>query len=282
MSSAARARARSVLHRALDLVRRGDRTVLWTEDYHMGVGNHLYLWLWADTRVARGEDVVVLRRPTMDAWLPHFPDIQPLVVTRDHVGLTDRRIVDSPQRFGIDFTVEQLESFIQRRVRTAPAIAAVDPAEVDPHRVVVNVRRGDYYSNTRFRGIYGIDLDAYVRVAIERAAGDRPIGSIHVVSDGIDWCRARLGWLDEVAPLTFVEGETPLQNLVTIATARRLILTNSTFSYWGAHISNVIHGNNHADVYAPWFHVRTIEGGRSIQNDPRWTIIEDIPGGWDS
>lgn len=282
MTPEPRAVVRSAVRGLLDLIRRGDRTVLWTEDYHMGVGNHFYLWMWADIRVAGGQDTVVLQRPTMDYWLPHFPDVQPLVVRRGQVGLTDRRVVDSPHRFGIDFTENQLADFIQRRVRTAPAIAAVDPAAVDPQRLIVNIRRGDYYSNPKFRGIYGIDLDAYVRVAIERAAADGRIGSIHVVSDGIDWCRDRLGWLADFAPLTFADGDTALQNLVTIATARKLILTNSTFSYWGAHISNVIHGDNHAQVYAPWFHVRTIEGGRAIQNDPRWTIIQDIPGGWDS
>ena len=282
MSPDPRAALRSAAHGLLDLVRRGDRTVLWTEGYHMGVGNHLYLWLWADIRVARGEDTVVLRRPTMDAWLPHFPDIAPLVIDRAQVGLADRRVVDSPQRFGIDFTADELAAFVERRVRTAPAIAAVDPAEVDPDRLVVNSRRGGYDSTTKFRGASGLDLDAYVQTAGERAAADRRIGSIHVVSDGIDWCRARLGWLADHAPLTFAEGETPLQNLVTVATARRLLLTNSTFSYWGGYISNVLHGDNHADVYAPWFHARTIANGRAYQLDPRWTIIDDIPGGWDS
>lgn len=106
--------------------------------------------------------------------------------------------------------------------------------------------------------------------------------SIHVVSDGIDWCHARLGWLADYAPLTFADGETPMQNLVTVATARRLVLTNSTFSYWGAYISNVLHRDNHAHVHAPWFHARTIADGRAYQLDPRWTIIENIPGGWDS
>lgn len=282
MSTDPRAWARSAAHGLLGLVRRGHRTVLWTESYHMGVGNHLYLWLWADIRVARGDQTAVLRRQTMDAWLLHFPEIRPLVIDGDQVGVFDRRVVDSPQGFEIDFSAGELKAFIERRVRTSPALKAVDPTQVDPNRLVINVRRGDYYSNTRFRGIYGLDLDAYVHVAIERAAANGHISSIHVVSDGIDWCRTRLGWLAEHAPLSFAEGETPLQNLVTVATARKLILTNSTFSYWGGYISNVLHGNNHGDVYAPWFHARTIDGGKAYQLDPRWTIIEDIPGGWDS
>lgn len=59
-------------------------------------------------------------------------------------------------------------------------------------------------------------------------------------------------------------------------------MTNSTFSYWCAYISNVLHRDNYAEVYAPWFHARTIDGGRAYQLDPRWSVITDIPGGWDS
>ena len=53
----------------------------------MGVGNHLYLWLWADIRVARGEVAMVLNRPSMDQWLPHFPTIRPLVIDRADIEL---------------------------------------------------------------------------------------------------------------------------------------------------------------------------------------------------
>lgn len=274
--------AREMARGLLSLARRGPRTVLWTENYHMGLGNLLYLWLWADARRAAGEDVAVLSRPTMDPWLPHFPAMLGLTIPHRAVRWNDRRVVDSPQVFGTNFLRDQLTAFIRRRVQTAPSFSTFSPDDVDPHRVVVNIRRGDYYSNPKFRGIYGFDIETYMRVAMAKVANEGPVSGVHVVSDGIDWCRSRLAWLGEFAPLSFADNETPMQNFATVATARRLILTNSTFSYWGGYISNVLHEDNFAEIYAPWFHARTIAHGMAYQLDPRWTVIEDIPGGWDS
>ncbi len=62
--------------------------------------------------------------------------------------------------------------------------------------MTVNVRRGDYYSDPVFRGRYSFDIEAYLDVALARAvemAG--PVDHVLVVSDGIEWCRARLGGL---------------------------------------------------------------------------------------
>ena len=53
----------------------------------------------------------------------------------------------------------------------------------------------------------------------------------------------------------------PHEHFRALASARRLIITNSTFSYWGAYVSNVRYGDNHGLVYAPWFHRRDIDGG---------------------
>lgn len=270
---------RDVAASALDLVRRGPRRVLWT-DFHQGVGNFLYLWLWADTHTRPGAPCLVLGSPAMDLWFEEFPAVRPLVVKRGDVRLTDRREVLSPQGFGMQFGADDLERFVRARILHGRSIEAALARLVDPDRVVINIRRGDYYSDLRFRGSYGIDLVAYVREAMAATMAQGTPSAIHVVSDGPDWCRERLGWLADYAPLTFAEPNAAA-NLATIATARRLVLTNSTFSYWGGYISNVIHGN-HADVVAPWFHSRAIHHGRAYQLDPRWTIVRDIPGGWDS
>ena len=71
---------------------------------------------------------------------------------------------------------------------------------------------------------------------------------------------------------------TPADHFVALATARRLILTHSTFGYWGAHFSNGLYGDNHADVIVPWFHDRTMWSGAASQLNPAWTVVKDIPG----
>ncbi len=281
MTGALEARAREVFAGAVSIVRRGPRTILFTPQIHMGVGNFLYLWLWADARQARGLPDLVLRNPTMDTWLRDFPTMQSLVVSRDAVRFRDLRALGYFQRFGEAYSADELAAFIRRRVLPVPGLAGITPKAVDPRRVVVNVRRGDYYSNPTFRARFGFNITSYLRAAFEQAEwGD--ISGIHVVSDGLDWCRDNLGWLRDIAPLTFAaEGEGPMANLREVASSRRVVLTNSTFSYWAGYIGGVVHGDNHRDVLVPWFHDRKVNGGAAYQLDPRWSVVESIDGGWD-
>lgn len=275
---------RALVIRQLDRIRRDGRPVLFPDPHQMGLGNLLYLWLRATKLRQLGEDAFVLRHPSMDTWLPHFPAMAELVIDRSEVRFTDRRILGSPQDFLHDVTGPWLSKFIDQYILSAPQMGPADLRElVDPETVVINVRRGDYYSKPAVRGIYGFDIDAYVRSAVAMAAEQRPIRDFLVVSDGLDWCRARLGWLADHAPVRWSDEypRTPMSDFRTLAAAQRLVLANSTFSYWGGYVSNALHDNAES-IIAPWFHARTIEWGRAYQLDPRWQLVREIPGGWDS
>lgn len=113
-----------------------------------------------------------------------------------------------------------------------------------------------------------------------------PSPEFHVVSDDVPWCQEHLGPRlgARQVPVTYVTPEdTPGDHLAYLAGARRLILANSSFSYWGAYLSNVRHQDNHALVVSPWFHARLADGTPygAIQLDPRWTVVTEIPGGWE-
>ncbi len=100
-----------------------------------------------------------------------------------------------------------------------------------------------------------------------------------MVSDGLDWCREHLGWLDDrVEEVSYADGATPQRDLMEVASSARLVITNSTFSYWAAYISNATHGT-YAQTWAPRFFWRS--GRPTTSLDPRWTIVENLPGGWD-
>lgn len=273
--------ARRAASAGLALVRRGPREVSWTPQIKMGVGNFLYLWLWAHRKRALGTPASVRFHPAMAPWLETWPRVRELVVHDRDIRFTDLRTLDLAQGWDIHFSRDDLEDFIRTRLLTAPAFQSLPPAS--PTDLVVNVRRGDYYSNVTFRGQYGFDIPAYLRVALGVAATDGPCDGIQVVSDDPAWCRARLGWLaTHTNRLSFAEpAQNPLGHLLTLASAHRLVLANSTFSYWGAYLSNVLH-DNHGKVIAPRFHARHIRGGAAFQLDPRWSVVEDIPGGWDS
>lgn len=267
--------------RLVDAWRAGGPPVIWGADQKMGFGNFAYLWLAAHVRESALPGIRVRDLPGMEPWLRAFPAIAqrfsaptPTIPRRAH------RIGGFFQGFDEEYTAEQLEGFIRRYLLPAPALQRA--ARPDTGEVLVNVRRGDYYSVPEFRGNYSFDIAAYVAEALALQQRIRPIERITVVSDGIDWCRLKLAWMEEIAPVAFRDGLGPIESLREIAGARRLVLANSTYSYWAGYISGVLHGDNHAEIVAPWFHERGVLGGRAYQHDPRWSVVEEIPGGWDA
>lgn len=264
--------------KALGLVRRGPRSVLWTEP-RIGLGNFLYHWLQVYRLRESGAEAVALRIPEMDPWLPWFPEIRAsYTVDRDQVRLTDRRLPGFFQGWGVHYWPEHVERFADFCLSqtTLPLVR-----DADEERVVVNVRRGDYFEST-FAHRYAFDQESYLREAMTRSARlGAPVRRVHVVSDDIAWCRTALAWLGDDAEVSFAAEEpTPVQDFATLVGAGRLVLTSSTFGYWAAHFSNALHRDNHQDVVVPWFHDRTMWSGASYHLNPAWTVVRDIPGGW--
>ena len=274
--------------RVVEAARRGHRTVLLTYP-GLGVGNHLYFALRAHRLSREGRDYRVTVQPGMERWLEVMPALRPYYLGPRDVRPWDRREHISPsffQGYGSDFSRGDLEAFISETMLGSPLFTGWEQRSAllaDDRVLTVNVRRGDYYAVEDFRRIYGFDVAAYVRLAVAEAHRARGgFGRIHVVSDGVEWCREHLAWLAEFADdLTFVDPlDAAEQHLVDVALSPVLILTNSTFSFWGAYISNVIHRGNAADVWAPRFFGRGLRptGSSAWQLDPRWNVIEDVPG----
>jgi hypothetical protein len=250
----------------LDSLRRGDRTVITTPSAGLRFGNWLYLWLNAHQRTAAGEPTVVLEAPGMDPWLRAFPALRGLTVSPDLLRFHDRREwSEEPwnQRFGVEFTREALDAFIDDCL--APYVDADDSG-----MLVVNVRRGDYYSNPGLRERYGFDQLGYLRDALTH------VGHVEralIVSDDQDWSR------DNVLEIVAVHAETvefaernQVSNFKAVAAASRIVGMNSTFTYWGAYISGVLHSS--PLVVMPRFHARMTEGTDAHQLDPRWIAVD--------
>lgn len=258
-------RAERVRVTAVDLLRRGDRTVITTPEVGLRFGNWLYLWMVAHARTAAGSPTVIREVDDMRPWLERFPRLRDLTVADGEVRFHDRRDWEGEfryQRFGVDFSRAELRAFVREVL--APDIRS-DPS----HRVVINIRRGDYYEGD-FRRRYGFDLEGYV------SAGLSLIGltdRILVVSDDPAWCREHLGAiLAQSAPSVVYADHDPIGNFIAVAAGRRLIGTNSTFSYWGGYVSDALHAD--AEIVMPRFHARMEGGSDAFQLDPDWTIVD--------
>lgn len=237
----------------------GSRFVLWTSG-GLGFGNFLYLWLRAHNEQSAGRNFRVLLTEPMRPWVERFPAVRELVLERSEVRAFDKRdwsSADLSQRFGADYTRDQLYSFITSRILDAPVMQDLpDPG------TVVNVRRGDYYSVPEFRSLYSMDLVRYTAEALELTGADR----VTVVSDDPEWCREHL---DLPSPVFAIAD--PVENFRLVCGASTLVGTNSTFSYWGGYIGDIVRTPH--TVVMPAFHSRR-SAYPADQLDPLWSVIE--------
>lgn len=288
MTASAKEVARRAAGPGLSTLRRsfGRRVVNWTPDF-MGFGNQLYLWAWAHAHRDESPSPRVLVTDKMRYWIPYFPQVQAWLVEPSEVRALDQRahLWAEPLAHSGDprgYTDESRAAFIRDWVLTAPALAGLTGSELASDDVLtLNVRRGDYYSNEHHRPEFAIDLAAYLRTAVSSALEvDGPVRRVHVVSDDVGWCRRELGWLSGIAEeITYPDpSDGPIENFRDICSARRLVISNSTFSIWGAAVAAVALGDT--EVWAPAFFQRRYGAGRCYEYDQQWNFVDHLPGGW--
>jgi hypothetical protein len=228
------------------------------------LGNFLYLWLQAHRRSADGLPTAVRSSSGMAPWLDRLPEMAALTVDADAIRFEDRREWHSEflyQRFGTDFSRDDVRAFVQQTL--APHVPLNSSYDL-----VVNIRRGDYY--TEFREKYAFDQVGYVRQALTRFRG---ANRILVVSDDAEWCLTYLEpVLREVTTRVEYAQPDPWQNFAAVAGASHVIGTNSTFSYWAAYVADAIHAD--AQIVMPRFHARAPGPVSAYQLDPQWTAVD--------
>lgn len=268
---------------ARDIFRRGPRCAVIVPEW-AGFGNQLFYYFHVERLQRAGIEAFAVPSESGWEWLEHFPTIrESLTRERADVRFFDR--IDATDwhamgEFGVHYSRDDLSRFVSAYLLPAHAL---QHAEQSKRTLTVNVRRGDYYSNPSVRGVLGFDQPAYIAAAMERYLRDRAApAAISVISDDPGWCSIRLGFLsDYTHELQFNEPNSrPIDDFNAVASATDLIITNSTFSVWAAHICKA-RETDASMIIAPAFGTRP-HVGRWVPLDPEWTIINDIPGGWDS
>lgn len=286
--NSAKTAARALTGSALTALRDrfGRRNVNLTPEF-MGFGNQLYLWVWAHAH--RNDPVPP--KVTLTKKMPYWADLVPTFARRYLIERADVSFWDQrndywayPEREGDPrgFTDTTRAAFIGEALLPEPLLAGAGTGPLAEDGVlVVNVRRGDYYSNAGHRAEFGIDVEGYLKAAIAGSIDiDGEIRRLHLISDDIGWCRG-LDWLASyAAQVSFANpADPPASNLRDVASARRLVITNSTFSIWAAAIADHLHANQ-ASVWAPAFFQRRYGPGRCYEYDAHWHFVDVLPGGW--
>ena len=131
--------------------------------------------------------------------------------------------------------------------------------------VSLHVRRGDYI-NTEFRHVCDIN---YFLNSVEYMKSNLKSPHFFVFSDDIEWCRKNLN----IPECSFVEikhsKSNPVIDLHLMSKCKHNIISNSSFSWWGAWLNE----NQNKIVIAP-------ESWRSDFKTP-WNVMKDkLPEEW--
>jgi len=134
--------------------------------------------------------------------------------------------------------------------------------------VSVHIRRGDYLSKANRNIFYRCGIDYYHR-AVSFIKKTIPDPVFYVFSDDLFWAKESFNFLNN-SEVRFVEhssASSPNVDMILMSTCRHNIITNSTFSWWGAYI-NI---NPDKVVIAPehWY-----------QKKISYSTEDLIPAGW--
>lgn len=134
--------------------------------------------------------------------------------------------------------------------------------ESAPYSVSMHIRRGDYISDPLVTRSYGILSLQYYQDCLERLKQRIENFTVFVFSDDVNWVKSHIALSEKVQ---LVEGTNAVEDLFLISCCNAHIVSNSTFSWWGAWLD--ARKDKIVFVPHPWFR-------RPVQN------TELIPPDW--
>lgn len=119
--------------------------------------------------------------------------------------------------------------------------------------VGIHIRRGDYLLSSRYMGICE---KKYYQEAIKIIMSDNKPYSFFIFSNDIEWCKSNILPLIGNSSVTFVLdniGKNSCWDMFLMTYCQDLIIANSSFSWWGAFLSN---NANRIIAPYPWMNDR--------------------------
>lgn len=147
-----------------------------------------------------------------------------------------------------------LTKMAQAKARPGAEEGRLAEALCDPGCVALHVRRGDYVPDASGRPTrYRVLGERYYREALARMRSRVRVERALVFTDDPAWCVAHL---ELGVPFDVASRPAPADNacteLLCLASARRLIIANSTFSWWAAWIATQ-RGDAHVVMPERWY-----------------------------
>jgi hypothetical protein len=145
-----------------------------------------------------------------------------------------------------DMYREEIRKAFRFKLELPAAVEALREEICSVNSVCIHVRRGDYLLHKLYRGCCESD---YYQRAIEYIHKTESEPHFFIFSNDIEWCKENI--VDLLGShYTFVEcnrGADSYRDMQLMTCAKRLIIANSSFSWWGAYLNR----NEDVKVIAP-------------------------------
>lgn len=190
--------------------------------------------------------------PLRSRWGRYLKPLMPMNLLREHGHGVNRDVLSAPANSYLAGFWQSEAYFADIREQLLQELTPIEPpgpkdlAIMDRMQlggsVSVHVRRGDYVSLASASAYHGLCTLDYYRKAIAYVAERVPSPTLFVFSDDPEWTKARL---KSPFPTHYVDHNPPekaFQDLRLMSLCRHHILANSSFSWWGAWLSDPADG----------------------------------------
>ena len=136
-------------------------------------------------------------------------------------------------------TVDFVWNEIRTRLQATPIFEKL-LSEAPARYVAVHIRLGDYLKESETNTVHGTCSVQYYLNALEAVAERCDCNSVKVVSDDIAAAK-KIFDVYELSlkyDLEFLENQTEIDDLAVLTRASGVVMSNSTFSWWGAYIAS--------------------------------------------
>lgn len=126
--------------------------------------------------------------------------------------------------------------------------------EVQPtNQIAVHLRFGDYIDNPNTKKIFGLTEPSYYEKSIQLFKSlNFEVTEILVVSDSYQNANDFLNWEKFECNVSFISSDDPVTDFCRITESSNVIMSNSTFSWWGAWFAHALFGAK-VIMPSPWF-----------------------------
>jgi hypothetical protein len=201
------------------------------------LGQHWMIRLSMGRRLGRMGKLV---RPCLKNWM--FERVQETEIGLDVSTLSKKQNIYLQGFWQAERYFSQITTSLRSELRFKPQggsrMRALREEIQACNSVAVHIRRGDYVTNSHYsRHYHVLDGEHYYRAALLLRKKVR-VDKFFVFSDDAAWTRSQLQ-LD--GPTYFVDQHTELRAsecLELMSLCRHFIIANSTFSWWGAWLSD--------------------------------------------